>query len=315
MPSGIIMQSSSIGATEEAINKVLEANGYEVETKTAAAPETPVEPKRDDFESDEAFAEAQEKFETAEEEAEEKAEEEAEKQRLAALPKKTRRQKAVEKATRELAETNRKLEERLAALEGKKKPETEIKVEALKTPKREDFSTEEEFEDAKFEYRYQTKRAKEQEDERKNSLNARVTKNFTEYQGSVAAFKEEHDDWDKVVGQALPIPNSVYFAIVDLADEGPAVTYYLGKHPDKIAELAEMTPYRAAIEVGRIADKLKTGGDRKTSTEKATKIPLKKIPDPVTPVSTSATSSTLTSREAAKSRDFKAFKAAQRKGV
>lgn len=316
MPTGIIMQSSSKGATQEDIEKVLIANGYEPEKKDDGSPETPAEPKREDFKTDEEFEAAQEQFEDAQEANEEAAADKAEKERLAVLPKKSRKQKAIEKATRELREENAKLAERLTALEGKGgKNKSEAAVPKLEAPKREDFDTDEEFDEAKFQYRYQLQRQREQEEDSKNALKTRLEKNFNDYKTAAADFREEHDDWDEVTGQKINIPESVYYAIVDLADEGPAVTYYLGKHPDKIAELAELTPYRAAIEVGRLADQLKTGADPKKTTEKAPKIPPKKIPDPVKPVSTSATTSTLTSTEAAKRGNYKEFKAAQRRGV
>jgi len=227
------------------------------------------------------------------------------------LPKKSRRQKAVEKATKDLKDENRRLADRVAALEGKGGEKKEPVAAAPKAPERKDFKTDAEYDDAMFDYRYQLRRAKEQAEQSKTALDAKMRKNFTDYQTSVPEFKEEHDDWDDVVNQELPIPDPVYFAIVDLGKEGPAVTYYLGQHPEEIDRLGEMTPYRAAIEVGRLADKLKS----KTPGNAERKIPPKKLPAPVTPVSTSATTSSLTSREAAKNKDFKAFKAAQRRGA
>ena len=48
MPAGIIMQSASVGATKEAIEKVLAENGHEPETPEVEVL-APVEPKREDF--------------------------------------------------------------------------------------------------------------------------------------------------------------------------------------------------------------------------------------------------------------------------
>ena len=324
MPSGIIMQSSSAGQTEEerqqALEKVMTDNGHEPEKPEAQQQEAElVEPKREDFKTDEEFEAAQEAHETKLEEQEaerEKQEEEAERKRLEALPKKSRRQKAVEKATKELNDKLKAAEERLAALEGKKKPAAEPKGEELKAPNRDDFKTDEEFEDALFDYRYKLRRAKEDADAQKNRLQERLAANFTDYKDSVAAFKEEHDDWDTVVNQALAIPEAVYYAIVDLGKEGPAVTYYLGQHPELIDDLSELTPYRAAIEIGRLVDKLKPGSKTNPGGEKPrTPKPKPNIPEPITPVTTAATSSTLTSRDAAQKRDYKAFKAARRRGA
>lgn len=321
MPSGIILSSSSHGTDEEraaAVEKVLTDNGYEVDKPEAQQEETPTEPKREDFATEEEFAEAQEAFEAEQEEATEKAAEEAERKRLEALPKKSRRQRAVEKATKDLQTELAKLRQEIAALKNQAKP-GEQKTEAVATPKepkRDDYETDKEFEDALFDYRYKLRRAKDDAENQQKRLSDRMTKNFTDYQEAVAAFKDEHDDWDEVVDQAIALPEAVYFAIVDLGTDGPAVTYYLGQHPEKLDDLAELTPYRAAIEIGRMADKLKAGGKPAAGAErpKPTR-PKTNIPEPVKPVSTAATTSTLTSREAAQQRNFRAFKAAQRRGA
>jgi hypothetical protein len=315
MPSGIIMQSSSVGATPEAISKVLSDNGYEVEKPEAAAAAEPVEPKRDDFENDEAFEKAQEDHEAAieakeQEEQERQDKEDEEKARRTQTRKPSRRERAVQKATEELRKENEKLKREL---EGKK-PAAEAKPAAeVKAPKREDFKDDAAYEDALFDYRYQQRRAKEQTEAATSQLEARVRQNFTNYQTQVAAFKEEHDDWDEVTTKPLNISESVYFAIVE--EGNPQVTYHLGKNPDELTRLNEMTPYAAAIAIGRLSDKLK-GGRREPEADGAKKkIQPKTIPEPVRPVSTSASTSTLTSRDAAKNRDYRAFKAAQRRGA
>lgn len=309
MPSGIILSSGSAGAKQEDIEKVLEAHGYEAE-KPAAVEVT--EPKRDDFESDEAFETAQEEFEAKQEAAAEQLEEEeAEKPAKPELKKPTRRQRAVEKATKELREELRKSNERLAALEGKK-PGPRA-VEEPKQPKREEFKSDAEFDEAMFDYRYQLRRAKEQTDESKKTHEAQLEENLETYQTQVAAFKEEHDDWDKVVNQKIPIHESVQLTIIEL-ENGPQVTYYLGQHPDYTRALADMSPLKAVVEIARLADKLKAGAPTETSSGKPKPKP-KALPEPVKPNSTSATSSTLTSLEASKKRDYRAFKLAQRRGV
>lgn len=322
MPAGIIMQSGSVAASEEETRKnmadVFERAGLEPETPEEEKPAELVEPKREDFESDDAFEEAQEAYEAAQEEAEVLAAEEARKKAEAAGGKKSRLQRRVEKATKALQEDLRKANERLAALEGKGGTKAaETKVEAPKVPKREDFKSDEEFEDAKFDYRYKLRRAKEQADEAARNMQERLTQSFEEYKTSVAAFKEEHDDWDDVVNDdKVRIPEHVYYAIADLGKGGPPVTYYLATHPDFLAKIWELTPFSAVMEIARLSDKLKGGAARSGSDgapEKKT--PPKKIPEPIKPVSTAATASTLTSRAAAEKGDFKAFKAAQRRGA
>ncbi len=319
MPTGIIMQSSSIGATKEAIEAVLEKNGYE--TEKPAPVETPTEPKRDDFESDEAFETAQQEFEEKQEQAREaetdeqrEGREERERKEAAAREtgnKPTRRQRAIDRATRELQEKNRKLEDRLAALEGKKAAVEEPKI---KAPERKDFNTDAEFDEALFDYRYKLRRAKEGTEQAVERQQAQLKENFENYQSAVAEFKEEHDDWDEVVNQDLPMHDSVYLAVLEL-ENGPEVTYYLGQHPDYARRLAEMSPLSAAMEVGRLSTRLKTGAPEPGAAGNGQKQkPRTQLPAPVIPVRPAASASTLTSAEAAKKRDYKSFKKAQRAG-
>jgi len=322
MPSGIIMQSSSVGATKESIEKVLVEHGHEPEKPEI---EAPVAPKEEDFKTTEEFETAQEEFEAKQEEEleeEGKSAEDKEKERLAALPdRKSRRQRAVEKATKDLKDENRKLADRLAVLEAgkggvEKKELAAAAAVAPKAPKRDDFKTDAEYDDALFDYRYEQRRAKEQQESARTRIDTQLKTNFTNYQASVAAFKEEHDDWDEVVNQPLAIHESVYLAVQE-QENGPQVTYYLGKHPDYAKRLAEMSPLSAVMEIGRLAERLKPASAREpgTDADPKKKPAPKKIPDPVRPLSSSTTSSSLTSREAATKHDYKAFVAAQRMGT
>lgn len=317
-PSGIILSSGSQGATQEAIEKVLTDHGYEPDKPETKTEEAAVEPKRDDFDSDEAFEKAQEEFDAKQTETAEKEEEEEEQKREEQErrhPKLTRRQRAVDKATKDLRDQLQKANERLAVLEGKS-PKTEA-AKQPEAPKREAFKTDAEFDEAMFDWRYKMRRAKEQTDAAITAQNDRLKENWEGYQAQVAEFRETHDDWDEVVNQPLPIHESVYLAVQE-QENGAEVTYYLGKHPDYARKLAEMTPLSAVMEVGRLAERLraKTGAPNRSEAGSGEKPkPRARIPEPVKPVSSSATSSTLTSREAAQKRDFRAFKAAQRKGV
>lgn len=311
MPTGIIMQSSSHGATPEAIEKVFTDNGLEPDKPAATEAEAAVEPKREDFESDDAFTTAQEEFTQKAEEAAEKEEEERERKEQAAAPPKTRKQKAIEKATKKLSDDLRAANDRIAALEGKAPKEI---VKAPEAPQRDKFKTDAEYDEAMFDYRYQLRRAKEAAQQAQERTTALLKENFQNYQSSVEEFKEEHDDWDDVVNQSLAIHESVYLAVMEL-ENGPAVTYYLGKHLAFAQKLAEMSPLAAVVEVGRLADRLKTGAPNRGEADGAApRKPKPRLPEPVKPVSTAATASSLTSTQAAKDRNFKAFKAAQRAG-
>jgi hypothetical protein len=314
MPTGIVLSSGSAGATQEDIEKVLEKHGYETEKpeSAAAAAEEVAEPKRADFKSEEEFETAKEAFAVEQEDAAAKAEEEEEATQRKPL---TRKQRSIEKATKALRDELRGLKEELSTLKSKGAPQQQAAPRMPETPKREAFKTDAEFDEAMFDYRYQLRRAKEAADQQVETQKQMLKENLENYQAGVAEFKEEHDDWDAVVNQAMPIHESVFLAVMEL-ENGPAVTYYLGKHPTFTKRLAEMSPLTAVVEVGRLADRLKTGAPDRGDADSGTKPkPRPRIPAPITPVGGSVSASTLTSREAAQARNFRAFKAAQRKGV
>lgn len=324
MPSGIILASGSQGATQEAIEAVLTKNGYEAE-KPAASEVVIEEPKRDDFKSDEEFEAAQETFEAAEEareDAEEQEREKTEREKQQQAKPLSRRQKAIAKATAQTREELRKANERIAALENKdgkdgKKPAVQTEtVKEPEKPQREKFATDAEFDEAMFDYRYQLRRAKEQAEASRNSLQAQREEHWGNYKSNVKEFAVEHDDFDQVVNDKILISDAVYEAIV--RTESPAVAYHLGKNPEIAERLNSLDPVAAIAEIGRLAERLnKTAPDpdRAAAAAAKTKTKSKALPEPVKPLSASATSSTLTSKEAAKNRDFKAFKAAQRRGA
>jgi hypothetical protein len=324
----IILSSGSVGATQQDIEKVLAANGYESETPEAeagAAAVEAVEPKREDFDTDEAFETAQEEYEAAQDEGDEEEEEPAAKPATAAKPAAgekrplSRRQKAVLKATETLREDNRKLEERIKALETKspgavKKLEDLIAEAVAKVakPKRADFDSDDKFGDAMADYGRkvaETERTARQQAERQVSHQSQLEKSFTEYQSSVAAFKEEHDDWDEVVTSSTAISEGVYLAVIRA--KSPEVTYYLAKNPEVLTELNEMDAIGAAMEIGLLAKTLKKGDPAGAAKPKPKP---RVIPEPIRPLSTAAANTTLTSKEAAEKRNYRAFKSAQRAG-
>jgi hypothetical protein len=318
MPSGIILSSGSQGATKEAIEKVLADNGFDADQPETTTTEEQPAPKREDFKTEEEFAQATEEFEAAQEQLEEEREEEEQKKAAAAAPKPSRKQRAIDKATRELREQNRRLEERLAALEGKgKEAKTEPEpAKATPRPKREAFDSDEKFEEALFDWNYQQRRAKELADEAAARAKTQREEHWANYKEKVADFAAEHDDFNDVVNDKIRIHEAVYEAIIRM--ENPEITYYLGKHPDFADKLADMDPFAAVMEVARLAERLKPGkaGAAATTTTREKQKPTPRIPEPVKPLpAAAATSSTLTSREAAEKRNYRAFKAAQRRGV
>lgn len=313
-----VVLTSSTG-TKEQLQEVLEKNGYEIpaEDAAAAAPAEETEPKREDFESDEDHQVAVEDWEKKQQDAAEKAEEEEdeeEKEERAAKPKVSKFQKRVNKITSKLqtqiAELKAKLDAKEKAGDGADgKPEEEKDP----RPVRANFKSTEEYEDALLAWGTAKAIANKEATDKTNSEKAQLQQNWDGYKAQVEDFREEHDDWDEVVNQDLPMHTGVQLAIME-QENGAEVVYYLGKHPDYAQKLAEMTPLSAVMEVGRLSSRLKAGSPGSGTGNGANNKPKPRVPAPIRPVSSAATQSTSTSRTAAEKRDYKAFKVAQRAG-
>ncbi len=311
MPSGVILTSASPGATEEKVAHALASAGLEVETPEVPAIEG--EPKRDDFQTAEEFDAAVEEFNAAH--PEETEEEHEEEQAPARKPSKF--QKRIQKITGRLESENAELRERLAKLEkGGKTAEEETPSAEVKRPVRADFKSNEEYEDALLAWGTDRRLLERQQREAVETAKAEAQENYDAYKEGVDEFVAEHDDWNEVVNQDIPIHPDVQYAIFELREAGAAVTYYLGTHPEYAVKLAKMPVRSAVMEVGRLSTKLtpESGSGRPAAGSGAPPKPRPRIPPPVRTVNTSTTSQSLTSAEAAKNKNYKAFKAAQRSG-
>lgn len=316
MPSGIILSSASQGATQKDVDAVLEKHGYEVDKPE---PEKEPEPQRDAFESDEDFELAHEEWQAKQEPPKEeketpavKAEEDDDEEE----PRKPSKfQKRINKLVNPLKQRIAELERQLGD-KGKSGDKSDDKEEeAAKRPARADFQNDQEYEDALLAWGVEKALAEKTVREAEKRDRETLEQNFTSYRNQVEAFKEEHDDWDEVVNQDIPMHQSVQLAVME-QENGAAVIYYLGTHPEYARKLAELTPLSAVMEIGRLSEKLKpaSGSAAPSAGRGEPPKPKPKVPAPVRPVSTAATSSTLTSRDAAASGNYRAFKAAQRAG-
>jgi hypothetical protein len=313
MPSGVILSSASPGATKEAVEKVLAGAGLEVEKPEEDTAAVVQEPKRDAFETDEEFEAAHVEWQDKQKEPEAKGGDEEEEEEQP--PKKLSKfKKRISRIVAPLERENQELKARIKALEKGGKKEEPKPVENPR-PKRADFTTDEEYEDALVAWGTAKAIADQAAKDAQKEENERLGQNLQNYRAQVEEFKEEHDDWDEVVNQDIPMHVGVQLAIME-QENGAEVVYYLGRHPEYAKKLAEMTPLSAVMEVGRLSARLTAGsgspgsgaGHGDTTKNKS------RVPPPVRPVSTAATSSTLTSRDAAAKRDYKGWKAAVRQG-
>lgn len=318
MPTGIVLKSASHEVSEEQREKnlaaVVEAAGYELPEK-----EAPVEPKRDDFKSEEEFEAAHVAWQDTQDEKEDEKEEEIEVATSPATKKPSRKERAVARATAELQRKYDAAQLRIAELEKKEEPAKE-----QPRPKRADFESDEKYEDALLAWGVvkatQEKAVKDAQEAEK----ARVEQIIGNYGLQVEEAKEAHPDWDELKAkfekEDVNIGNATQLAILEL-ENGAEVTYYLMRHPAYAAKLGKMSQVSAVMEVGRLSAKLNGGtgasaSDEADSEEKPK--PKPKVPAPVRTVSTGGSSAVLTFAEIAAKPDYpgkaKDLRAAQAAG-
>ena len=107
-----------------------------------------------------------------------------------------------------------------------------------------------------------------------------------------------------------PLTTVPEFRSLLLESENPAeLTYYLGKNPEEMDKLGEMTQAQALRYIGRIEAKIVT-----PSLEQPTKKAVSNAPKPIAPLGSAKTSNVITSPEDAQSmQDYVKLREAQRK--
>ena len=101
------------------------------------------------------------------------------------------------------------------------------------------------------------------------------------WQSQVADAKTRHSDFDVVAFDPnLPVSASMGDAI-QAADNGADVLYFLGKNPDRSARIAQMEPYQAAMEIGKISGQV-TATKAPPATRKVSQAPKPAQPDRTT---------------------------------
>lgn len=140
-------------------------------------------------------------------------------------------------------------------------------------PKRDDFRDDEAFSQAQIDHLAEKKAAeklaqREREEQRERSAEA-----FLEQSEKA---QERYPDFHSVViNPSLTINENMVEFIAD-SDVGADIAYHLGKNPTKAAQIAQMSPVKAARELSRIEAEI-------ASKPKATP---SKAPEPITPVGT-----------------------------
>lgn len=286
MPTGIIIKSASheeSDAIRDAnVKAVIESAGYEV-----PEPEPPTEPKREEFKTEEEFEAAHVEWQDKEDEKAAQTEE----AEGTPPPKKSRKTRAIERATAEYKAKIADLEAKLAAKGGAVAEKKDDAPKEVVRPKRADFANDEAYEDALLAWGSERAIKEKALKDAQAANQARFEQNIQSYAAQVEEAKDKYDDWDEVVNQDIFIGKGAQLAILELPENAAEVIYYLGRHPAYAAKLGEMSEHSAIMEVGRLSAKLLTGAPStgEANGERETK-PKPKVPAPVRTVNTGGTS-------------------------
>ena len=203
-------------------------------------------------------------------------------------------------ARRNAERVARDLQSRLDAIEKKldAKPAEALRVEAS-DPKPDLMTwmgTADEFTEALSRWAARQEHKQLSEKQRKEAEAAEREENAREvvqqFNERVDDFVEEHDDYNDVVAtikMSAEVGPGVQNAIFE-DENGPALAYYLGQHPELQSKLNEMTPARAVAYIGRIAERLFPETEDEEETEPLTPQPKRVVqaPAPIKPVKKSA---------------------------
>lgn len=146
------------------------------------------------------------------------------------------------------------LERQLAELKAQTTPAS--KVEPPKEPKREDFQTEQAYQDARVDWRAEQKFQEKQAREALERAQAEEARIAAAAEARLRQAAELVPDFAEVVDHDLRIPGHIagYMRESDMFAE---LGYHFGQHPDVIDRLAKLSPAKALVEVGKIESTLK----------------------------------------------------------
>lgn len=170
------------------------------------------------------------------------------------------------------AKEARKAEARYAALEAQiqelKTPKAAPESQPDKAPKREEFSSYEDFVEARALHVARTEAKKELEafkseskKEKEESTRADAQREFSKRVASVIeAGQKAFPDFDAAVNEAvddglIPVKGPLYEAIMD-SDMGEKLVYHLAKNPSEAERINKLGPLAQIRELGKLEDKL-----------------------------------------------------------
>lgn len=144
-------------------------------------------------------------------------------------------------------------------------------------PKREAFSDDEDFIRAQIEHAAEAKAREKLAQREQQEQQERIRESWS---AKAEKAVERYPDFDAVVANPTLAINAVMVEYIADSDLGADVAYFLGKNPERAADIAEMSPVKAARELARIEAELAAKPKANPS----------KAPAPITPIGASAAS-------------------------
>jgi len=193
------------------------------------------------------------------------------------------------------------------------KPVPDVDPAALPKPKVEDFQTYEDFVEALSDWKAEIKAAKHAaavekkiDDRLASERNAAQTdaatraqqELFNQHRVRVDAFEKTHPDLKAVMAEydsdEFMVPSLMQEHILR-SDLGPALLYHLAKHPDDFRRITALPQGPMLVALGKLEARL----DVATSGPTPAAAPVTRAPAPIKPVGSSATATTVSTRDLA----------------
>lgn len=192
-------------------------------------------------------------------------------------------QKRIDEITKKRREAERERDfERTKRLELEEELKTVKKtVPQADKPKLENFETEADYLEAltdwKVEQKFKVETDKASRETATVEEKTAIDETYQELDDKMEKGRNKYADFNELVlDENLKISEAMVEAIL-LSDTAEDVLYYLGKHPEEAAHIAELPPLKVAHEFGKIEAKLSAPPPKKRTTH---------TPEPITPVKT-----------------------------
>lgn len=177
---------------------------------------------------------------------------------------KRRKRRTLEEENYRLRQKNRELREQVESrgANGDGRPaETQKPPEPAKRPRQEEFTDYDAYLEAvvdwKAEQKLQERDARQMRAQSEGQIRQQQNDAAKKFATSAEKARDKYDDFDDAVTDPDLTITPAMAAIVAEADDPGELAYHLAKNPQEARRIANMSPAKAAMELGRIEDRMK----------------------------------------------------------